>query len=170
MRGGCYGEFFGVPAFSRPAAYLLDSRRAGQRNDRVAVAAFGVWRDLDWVTVLFQFGADTGDESLRSKIAGEDLSGVDAASDGMVSLVGAGYGVGGSAVFLHLFGAGRAECGAASGISLARGMAGGLARCLRFAVCLAVPGQGDFSRSRLGARGWNCGGGDSSVLADLAPA
>src|SRR5258707_2640263 len=86
------------------AALFAPGYSERQRNDVAALAPSRVWDHLDRAAVFFQSGADAGDEEMRSRIANQNISGVDAGGDGMVPLIGAGDGDRGTALFLDSFG------------------------------------------------------------------
>src|SRR5690242_13741440 len=76
--------------FSRVETALFASRKsAGQRNDRVALAAFYFRHHLDRPAVFLQSGPDAGDEAGGASGARENLSGADVQGDELVSLFGA---------------------------------------------------------------------------------
>src|SRR6266403_3524390 len=75
------------------AALFAPGYSERQRNDGAALAPSRVWDHLDRAAVFFQSGVDAGDEEMRSRIANQNISGVDAGGDGMVSLVGVSDGV-----------------------------------------------------------------------------
>src|SRR5262249_45452121 len=97
--------------------------------------------------------------------AGADLSGADAAGDGLVPLVVAGDCARGTTVFRDLSGGGREERKRVrAGLEVVRRMAAGLARGGSAELCVATSGEGDVFGSRVGARRWDCRSGVSCVL------
>src|SRR5215472_3504945 len=97
---GLHASLLFCPCLSGVAAALFFSGgSASQRNDGAAMAAHHIRDYLDRAALLFQFGADSGDEAVRSQGADQDLSGPDVAGDGLVSLLGICDRAGGVALF-----------------------------------------------------------------------
>src|SRR5258707_15577372 len=93
------------------AALHLAGWGAGERNDGAALASSHLRDHLDRAALFFQSGADAGDEEVRSHAAHQNLSGADVRRDGLVPLVGAGYGDRGTALFHDSSVRGRETCG-----------------------------------------------------------
>src|SRR5216683_8442035 len=113
---------------------------AGERNDGAALASSHLRDHLDRLAVFFQSGPEAGDEEVRSHAAHQNLSGADVRRDGLVPLVGAGYGDRGTALFHDSSVRGCETCGRPfTDRQVVRLVAAGLARRVRFHLRTAAP-------------------------------
>src|SRR6266446_2886387 len=127
------------------AALHLSGWGAGERNDGTALASSRLRDHLDRLALFFQSGPDAGDEEVRSHAAHQNLSGTDVRRDGVVPLVGIGYGDRGTALFHDSSVRGRETCGQSfADWQVVRLVAAGLARRVRFHLRTAAPREGNF--------------------------
>src|SRR5215472_7623258 len=119
------------------------------------MAAHHFRNHLDRAALLFQLGADSCDEAVRSQAENQNLSGADAGRDELVPLVGAGNRVCGTALLLD---PSQFRC-QASGRSVARGqmvwlVVYGVACGVRVYLCAAATDKG-IRGQPLGALDWS---------------
>src|SRR6266446_2555995 len=124
------------------AALHLSGWGAGERNDGTALASSRLRDHLDRLALFFQSGPDAGDEEVRSQAAHQNLSGTDVRRDGVVPLVGIGYGDRGTALFHDSSVRGRETCWRSfAHRQVVRLVAAGLARRVHIYLCAAASGK-----------------------------